>query len=351
MPLLKCKASKSKPNKVINYITRKDKAEFVSSINLSDTKPYTRQFRETCEVFGKNKRFHDRKYYHFKLSADPKDNISPESHHKYALELANKLFPNHECVVATHVDTNVVHSHIVINSIDIEKGKKIRISPNDYAKMKDMANTLGLSYDMTPIDYTKPAEIKIDQKEIYVELKGGTSWKKELREVIDFALKHSSNMETFEKYLNHYGVEIVRNSGNTISYKHPYAKKAIRGQRLGDKYSRKEILRELDERQAKTNDRNESVRLSTIAEVSKQSKSGELSSSKSSRQQSNRNEYSIRQVERSGNGSKDSKRDANNRVEVGKRETDFEFEGTDKGINISRTETPDLSEGIGGLSM
>src|SRR5699024_12717084 len=40
------------------------------------------------------------------------------------LELAKKLAPNHEVAVYTHDDTNHVHNHIVINSVNFETGKK-----------------------------------------------------------------------------------------------------------------------------------------------------------------------------------------------------------------------------------
>lgn len=342
MPLFKCASSKSKPNKAINYITREDKAAFVSTINLIDFKPYARQFRETCEIFNKNNKFNDRKYYHFKLSADPKDNISLELHHKYATDLANRLFSNYECVIATHKDSDVVHSHIIINSIDIENGKKIRISPKKYAKMKDFANELGISYKMTPLDFNKTAEVKIDQKEIYIELKGGTSWKNELREVLDYALSHSTDMETFEKYLNRYKVEIIRNSGDTISFKHPYVKKTIRGQRLGEKYSRKEIINELNERQSKTNDRTGSIRLSSIEKISEESRVSKLSSSKGNRQQFNNHEREIRQAKQRSERSQSYERKNDNRIEDIKRKTDEQTNEQCREANNDRRQVEDF---------
>src|SRR5699024_12050023 len=50
--------------------------------------------------------------------------ISPEKANQVGLELAKKLAPNHEVAVYTHDDTNHVHNHIVINSVNFETGKK-----------------------------------------------------------------------------------------------------------------------------------------------------------------------------------------------------------------------------------
>lgn len=347
MPLLKAASSKSKPNKVIDYITREDKAKIVSSMNLDDHYGYAKQFKETSDIFNKNKKFDDRKYYHFKLSANPIDNVSYETHHRFAEEFVKRAFPNYESVIATHTDTDVIHSHIVINSINMENGKKIRISPNDYAKLKDFANELGLSYNLTPLDFNKSAEIKIDQKEIYIELKGGNSWKQELREVIDFSLKHSSNMEMFEKILNKYGVTITRNNGNTISYKHPHIKKSIRGQRLGAKYSRKEILHEFNEK----SNRDISVKLTRVASITEESGISERSAEKDNRRQFNRNEQESGSFECGSQKPKNIRREQDNRIEEFDAEDSFEFENGSREIDDYRNYSQGFNSEFGGQSM
>src|SRR5699024_4541845 len=52
------------------------------------------------------------------------DEVTPEKANQVGLELAKKLAPNHEVAVYTHDDTNHVHNHIVINSVNFETGKK-----------------------------------------------------------------------------------------------------------------------------------------------------------------------------------------------------------------------------------
>ena len=112
MPLFKCSASKAKPKNGITYITDEKKAKIVSVRNLFDDEDYAKQFEETASRFGKGDKFDERKYYHCKLSCARKDNVSPEKAHAYAEELTAKLFQNYECVIATHTDTQTVHSHI-----------------------------------------------------------------------------------------------------------------------------------------------------------------------------------------------------------------------------------------------
>lgn len=118
MPLFKGLSRKSTPKKAIDYITREDKAAYVSVRNLFEDEDYAEQFADTMRQFGKGKKFDERKYYHFKLSCARKDNESPEQAHIYAQELAAMLFPNNECVIATHTDTKTVHSHIIVNAVN-----------------------------------------------------------------------------------------------------------------------------------------------------------------------------------------------------------------------------------------
>ena len=240
MPLFKGLSSKSTPRKAIDYITREDKAAFISVRNLFDDEDYAEQFADTMRRFGKGKKFDERKYYHFKLSCARKDNVSPEQAHLYAEELAAILFPDGECVIATHTDTKTVHSHIIVNAVNPITGKKLRISESDYTKMKDEANRLGSEFGYTKTDFRKKAQNKRTTEESHIILKGGTSWKEDLREVIEKAKRISSTQEEFISHLALYGVSITR-SKTEYSYLHPQKKKAIRGLKLGNNYTKKEI--------------------------------------------------------------------------------------------------------------
>lgn len=241
MPLFKGVASKSTPKKAIDYITRKDKAAFVSVRNLFEDEDYAEQFADTMQRFNKGKKFDERKYYHFKLSCARKDNVSPEQAHLYAEELAAVLFPDDECVIATHTDTKTVHSHIIVNAVNPITGKKLRITESDYTRMKDEANRLGSEFGYSTIDFRKKAQNKRTTQESHIILKGGTSWKEDLREVIEEAKRSSSTQEKFTEHLQKYGVTLTRN-GKDYSYLHPEKKKPIRGAKLGENYTKSEVL-------------------------------------------------------------------------------------------------------------
>ena len=247
MPLLKCSAGKAKPQSAIGYITNPNKAEIISVRNLFEDEDYTKQFEQTAALYGKGKGYNERKYYHFKLSCARRDNLTPQEAHRFAEEVAAKLFQDYECVLATHTDTATVHSHIIVNAVNPLTGKKLQFSPKDYVAMKDEVNRLGKEHGYTETDFRKRGKNSRTAAERKIMLNGGVSWKEELREVIVEAIGKSHNEQEFKDYLKTcYGVEITR-SGKDYSYLHPQKQKPIRGAKLGTNYTKSEVIRKLGE--------------------------------------------------------------------------------------------------------
>ena len=247
MPLLKCSASKARPKNGIKYIIDPKKAAIVSVKNLFDDEDYVKQFEETAARFGKGEKYDERKYYHFKLSCARKDNVTPEKAHAYAEEVAEAFFKNYECVIATHTDTQTVHSHIIVNAVDPITGKKLQFSQKEYAKMKDEVNTIGRKYGYTETEFRKRGKNSRTSAEKKIILKGGTSWKEELREVIAEGIKNSKTAEEFKEYLDKcYGVKIMRD-GKDYSYLHPEKQKPVRGAKLGENDTKTEVIKRIGE--------------------------------------------------------------------------------------------------------
>ena len=252
MPLLKCSAGKARPQAAIGYITNPNKAAVVSVRNLFEDIDYAKQFEQTAAIYGKGKGFNERKYYHFKLTCARQDNLTPQEAHKFAQEIAEKLFRDYECVLATHTDTDTVHSHIIVNAVNPLTGKKLQFSPKDYVAMKDEVNRLGKEYGYTETDFRKRGKNSRTAAERKIILNGGVSWKEELREVIVEAIGKSKDERAFKSYLKTcYGVEITR-SGKDYSYLHPQKQKPIRGAKLGTNYTKSEVLRKLGEQNNRT---------------------------------------------------------------------------------------------------
>ena len=239
MPLLKGTAGKAMPDMAIGYITRKDKAKYIDVQNLFEDEDYTAQFKETAARFGKYTDYDERKYYHFKR------------------------------VIATHTDTQTVHSHIVVNAVHPLTGRKLHFNDDEYAELKDMANEIGKEFGFSSLDFRKKAENNRTQDEQHIILKGGTSWKEELREVIEEGKLLASDESEFFAHLAKYGVKVTR-SGKDYSYLHPEKSKAVRGQKLGDNYTKREVLNVIE----KFGNRKDGYAVGTVAEDQRDTEGG-----------------------------------------------------------------------------
>lgn len=250
MPIFKGNGCKSSPKKAIEYILDDNKSELVQSRYLDDSRSYVEQFKETANLWEKVQTSDSRKYYHFKLAFDIADNqkgLTPQKVMEITEKLVDKCFPNSECVMSVHTDKEHLHSHIIMNSVCFDTGKMLQISPQKYTRMKDYANQISEQYGFSTVDFRKPSKVRQSTAERQIISKGGTSWKEELREVIDLAKRNTSNMMDFEKFLNKYGITLSRNTEKSISYLHPEKKQAIRGERLGADYTKGAILNEFNQ--------------------------------------------------------------------------------------------------------
>ena len=278
MPLFKGKASKATPKKAIDYVTRPDKAVIVSSQSMDDSQDYAKQFKDTCDMYGKGSGQNERKYYHFKLSCNPADNPTPQQSHKLAEKVAQRLFAAHECVIATHNDTQTIHTHIIVNAVSFETGRKLHLNrtsngEKSYARCKDIADEMGAEMGFTPLDWRARTGERFDQLDADIADApkslssaernmakrgnlGTDSWKEALRQAIDEAKAHCTDRAEFQQYLyNNFGVTMPRNTKKTISFVHPAVGEtyAVRGAKLGGDYTTAaidQILHENKERSA-----------------------------------------------------------------------------------------------------
>ena len=119
--------------------------------------------------------------------------------------------------------------------------------------MKDEVNRIGKAHGYRETEFRKRSKNSRTTEEKKIMLKGGTSWKEELREVIAEGIKNSKTPDKFKKYLETcYGVKITR-EGKEYSYLHPENQKPVRGERLGRNYTKTEVIKRIEEQSDRQN--------------------------------------------------------------------------------------------------
>lgn len=140
MAAIKAANSAAGLNRIIDYVTKEEKTEekLISGINCNPA-TVKDEMAATKLLWDKTG---GRTYKHFIHSYHAKEKITPEQAHKNALELAQntKAFAGYEVLVATHIDREHIHSHIIVNSVSFEDGHKLRWSKGDLQNLKNRCN-------------------------------------------------------------------------------------------------------------------------------------------------------------------------------------------------------------------
>lgn len=181
--------------RVIAYCSQEKKTldeetgtRYLSGINCSGEDAFS-NFTATKEVFKKTT---GTQFYHYDQSFDPMENVSPETAHEIARKFAEKAWPGHEVLVATHLDAAHMHSHFVINSVSFETGMKLRQSPNTLKELRNLSDEICRSYGLTTLPTYEKTKMKGQSTREYRAAKNGNSWKDELRYDIDIAMSRAS---------------------------------------------------------------------------------------------------------------------------------------------------------------
>jgi len=175
------------------------------------------------------------------LAFSPEDKISPEKANELGKEWIQNNIKDYQVYIVTHIDKNHIHNHFVINSVNMENGKKLQISPKKLFEMKMDSNKICEREGFKKIDVTKKADIRKTMAELGMEQRGITTWKDELRQCIDFAKERTTNLGELKENLESNFQITTRETKNSISFKHPEQGKAVRGKKLGNKYTKEEI--------------------------------------------------------------------------------------------------------------
>jgi hypothetical protein len=238
---------------VLAYVSKAEKTEledkrFVTALNCSADTAYE-EFNATKNLYHKNS---GRLYYHLVQSFPSGYEIAPELAHKIAVEFAEKAFRKYECVVATHIDREHVHSHIVFNSVSFEDGRKYHSDKNTVQELMNLSDEICRKYGVQTLEKQKHKQSKdiLSDREYRSAVKG-ESWKFQLMSTITEVMKKAKSKKQFcflMKQLG-YGVRWEDNR-KYITYTCPNVQKC-RDKRLhGEKFSKEMMQNEFKIRYA-----------------------------------------------------------------------------------------------------
>jgi len=224
-----------------------DGRRLVSGINCCPDTAYM-EFLTTKRSFNKTG---GRQFYHFTQSFHPDENVTPERVHQIGLKLAESRFPGFEVVVATHMDAKHLHSHLIVNSVSFETGKKLHQSLEDLRQHRVASDEICLAHGLTVLP-PEPmrSEAKGVQHREYRAAVRGDSWKFRLMNAIDHCMSRSGTRRDFLENMQRMGYDAAwSNTRKSITYTTPEGKKC-RDYRLHEpKYLKENMHNEFRYRQ------------------------------------------------------------------------------------------------------
>ncbi len=268
---------------------------YIDGINC-DATSFDKECERLNELYHKNNTFSEIKSHHYIVSFDPDDvaehGLTGEKAQALGMEYAEKNFPGHQILVATHTDghngSGNIHVHIAINSLrkndiepqdfaerpcDIKAGYKHHLT-NDYLiHLKKSLMELCEREHLNQVDLLSPAEKKITEREYWLQRKGQQKLDQKNEEIISAGLKprqtkfqtekdylrsaiedvsaHAKSLDEFILNLKEkYNITLTDKRGR-FSYLHPDREKNITERALGTRYSKEYILQLINENEKK----------------------------------------------------------------------------------------------------
>ena len=229
---------------VTRYVSQKEKTlwegqQLVTGWNCTAQSALS-EMQLTKERFRKTD---GRQYYHFVQSFSETDGLTPQEAHAIGLELAQREFPDFEVLVATHIDTDHLHSHLIVNSVSFQNGKKLHQSAADLQAHRLASDEICLAHGL---EILPPPQKQVKQKRMgsreYRSAAKGESWKVRLIDTIDQCMKYAETKDEFISLMESEGYQVRwTDSRKNITYTTPNGMKC-RDDRLHETKYTKEVM-------------------------------------------------------------------------------------------------------------
>lgn len=220
---------------VLHYAADENKTKFerqyyVTGINCV-VETAGQQMQITKERFGKT----DGILAHHACQSFKSDEVTPKECHEIGVKLAQKMWGGkYEVIVSTHLNTNCLHNHFVINSVSFIDGKKYNERKEEYQRLRNTSDSLCREYHLSVIE--NPTKRKRSQGLYLAEKRGELTRYALYRSDIDEAISRSLSLSEFYNYLKKKGY-LIKERRNSSALKLPHYSQYTRFKTLGEDYS------------------------------------------------------------------------------------------------------------------
>lgn len=230
--------------RVIDYILREDKTQLglYSGFNCDADNAYN-DFIMTKRNYYKET---GRQYIHFVQSFSNYEKVSAETVKAIADELLlMDKFKGFQVVYATHMDTDNLHTHFVLNTVNSYTGMKWKMSKEELQSLKDYSDEICRKYGLIITHGKKGAYLNRGE---YRSRNKEKSWKYELFLAVKHAKRCSISKDDFIENLKQLGYGVNwSDKRKYITFINPDGKKC-RNRKLypPEKFTKEALLKRFD---------------------------------------------------------------------------------------------------------
>lgn len=236
MATSKIKTIKKTLKKAIDYIVNPDKTDKGLLIYSHGCSVETADL-EMALTAKKGTGRGNRIAYHLMQSFSPDDDIIPEKALQLGIEFAQKVTGGkYEFVIATHIDKDHIHNHIIFNSVDYVNHRKYHFDEKDKYRVRDINDEICKANGLPVLPkYDGKRKSKFEN----IHKKQKSSWLGKLKQAIDQAIQESDTFDDLLLVLEIEGYEIKH--GKHLSFRAPGQERFTRAKTIGDNYTESAI--------------------------------------------------------------------------------------------------------------
>lgn len=229
---------KSRLDRLIDYAINGEKTEnklYVSGINcMPDTAFY--EMNNTKKQFFKTGGIEC--YHGYQSFAEGE--VTAEQAHEIGIKLAEEIWGDRfQVIVSTHLNTDNIHNHFVLNSVSFIDGKRFCNTNKDYAIMRNTSDKLCEEYGLSILK----------KEDKYNKFATSNLYKELMKDSIDYAIANAKNYNEFIKILHDLDY-IVTDKNETLSIRRePYKRNTRIERQFGNNYSKENIYKRILETQ------------------------------------------------------------------------------------------------------
>lgn len=193
--------------KALEYVANDEKTDrsmYVSAINCPKQRAYE-SMMTTKRRFGKlggNVAYHG--FQSFKTGE-----VTPEEAHEIGMETARRMWGNdYEIVITTHLNTDNLHNHIVVNSVSFKTGRKFENHISDHHRLREISDAVCRERGKSVLEHS--SFYGGEKGAYWIHKSGGMTHRDILKADIEEVLKYSRKYDDMIYRLKALGYQLDR---------------------------------------------------------------------------------------------------------------------------------------------